>query len=469
MRRFIFLLCLIFLSGISIFFFTQRYLPVDYQEAALSETTASLANPYRGFYDLHGYVLSEEETSDSAATWGMERFSNSPCNLILLEINLKNYSNTYLTANALEQLQQILNQASIYQKQIILRCLYDWDGNALESEPDTIEQLRAHMEQLSGVINQHIDCIFLLQGIFTGNTGEMNQTNYGSAEDITYLMQQLSGYVHPSIYLSVRTPSHLRTILMSHDPISYDEAYSGTLASRLGLYNDGMLGSDNDLGTYDDTPFQRSDIPGEKGNRVQEIDFQNKLCQYVPNGGEVVLDNTYNDLSNAISDLSAMHVSYLNQVYDPAVFEKWKNTTYEGEGVFQGCDGYTYIGEHLGYRYLITKSSLQFRPLLDNQAILSVTVQNTGFAPAYRKFDTAIYLIDQEGNKYPVKNTIDNRRITSGSDTTFRLSLDVRSMKKGTYQIYIEMTVPDSSLPVYFANQDPEEGASLLLGTITIP
>ena len=49
---------------------------------------------------------------------------------------------------------------------------------------------------------------------------------------------------------------------------------------------------------------------------VKNLIFQEKLCQYVPNGGEVTVDNEYNDLDNAITDLSQMHVSYLNSEHD---------------------------------------------------------------------------------------------------------------------------------------------------------
>lgn len=45
----------------------------------------------------------------------------------------------------------------------------------------------------------------------------------------------------------------------------------------------------------------------------------------VPNGGEVVLDNKYNDIDNAAKDLASMHVSYLNNAHDLAVINKWKN------------------------------------------------------------------------------------------------------------------------------------------------
>lgn len=470
MKKFIFLLCVMLAAFASFLFLHDRYLPVTYEKNPLTETSALLDNPYCGFYELHGYTLAETESIETAADWGEKCFSKSSSSLILLEMNLKNYRDSYLSSNALSQLDAILSAASKQQKQLILRCLYDWDGNALETEPSSIEQIEQHMEQLSSVINRHADCVYIMQGNFTGNVGEMNQTNYGSAEDTKTLVEYLSNCIFPSIYLSVRTPAQLRGVLESREIPSFSEIYSGTLASRLGLYNDGMLGSVYDLGTYDDTPYTSSDKYTEKGTRSQELEYQNRLCLFVPNGGEAVIDNEYSDLENAVSDLSAMHVSYLNKDHDLAVLDKWKNTFYQGDDIFQGCSGYDYISAHLGYRYVITDSSLTFRPLLDDTALLHLTIENRGFAPAYKKFETQIYLTNIETKEViPVTNTIDNRMITSENSFTFKLSIDVRDMEKGTWQISIDMTDSLSNLPVFFANETENNRSAVLLGTLRIP
>ena len=98
-----------------------------------------------------------------------------------------------------------------------------------------------------------------------------------------------------------------------------------SLASRLGLYNDGMLGSANDTGTYGDKAAADLDTNySDAWTREDELAFQNDLCLYVPNGGEVIIDNVYNDFDNAVKDLSQMHVSYLNSEYDSTVLNKWK-------------------------------------------------------------------------------------------------------------------------------------------------
>ncbi len=144
-------------------------------------------------------------------------------------------------------------------------------------------------------------------------------------------------------------PSQWRGITRIKEP-DRENLAKDPLAIRLGLYNDGMLGNETDYGTYG------SKETGGEGRlrREDELTFQNELCRYVPNGGEVINDNSYNDFQNAIRDLGIMHVTYLNEGHDEAVLEKWKNTKVTGGGCFHGMDGYTYIERHLGYRLLIT-------------------------------------------------------------------------------------------------------------------
>lgn len=53
------------------------------------------------------------------------------------------------------------------------------------------------------------------------------------------------------------------------------------------------------------------------------------------------------------------HTTYLNEIYNDKVLETWKNEKYEGEDqLYKGKNGYTYIANHLGYRYVIKESKI---------------------------------------------------------------------------------------------------------------
>lgn len=448
-----------------------RQLDVNYTCTPTEESAKVLNNPYRGFYRMNGYILSDDEAPKDAASWCQENCKANPYPLMLLEINLKNYSDTAISTNARQQLDKILSECTKAKKQVILRFLYDWDGQAISTEPSDFSQIKNHISQLSSTVNAHADCIYILQGALIGNTGEMNNSNYGDINQIRQIIEELDQTINSDIYLAVRTPAQLRGILRTRTPLASTNAYNGTLESRLSLFNDGMLGSVYDLGTYDDTPLQENSNLDEQGTRNEELLFQYKLCQYVPNGGEVTVDNEYNDLENAIADLSQMHISYLNSEHDTTVLDKWRNSTYTGSGtdVFSGCTGYDYIDAHLGYRYVMKQSSIDFHSLLSDTASLYITIANTGFSSAYTRFTTNLILTNEKtGESMETGTNIDNRSIAGNDFSEFKIDLDIRFLKKGTYSISLSMKDPYTKNYIHFANTDYENAKAVPVGTLTI-
>ncbi|WP_288773611.1 DUF4832 domain-containing protein [uncultured Eubacterium sp.] len=468
-RFLLFFMCAsLFLAALYYAFFVRR-ITVVYTPASLVASTEPLDTPYCGFYQMSGFTPDDLGAVDDAALWSSQQCDSDPYPLMLLEINLKNYAEQSLSQNALDQVDAILSSCAFRKKQLILRFLYDWDGNALQTEPSSVSRIEEHIQQLAPVLNAHSDCVYLLQGIFTGNNGEMHDTNYASPAIQRQLMQKLADLTDPSIYLSVRTPAQLRSILQNKNTLRSNMAYNGSLASRLGLFNDGMLGSDSDLGTYDDTPLSDPSNFEEKGTRKEELRFQDALCQYVPNGGEVVLDNSYNDLTSAIQSLSVMHVSYLNAAYDQSVLEKWKRTTYVSSDAFSGCSGYDYIRTHLGYRYRMDASSVHFHTFADDTATLYLTVANDGFAPAYRQFDTILSVTEQtSGLTFQIPLEIDNRQIASADTAVFPVSLNVRQWEAGTYSLTLTMTDPTTGQSIPFANSGYETRTEVPIGSISV-
>ena len=73
----------------------------------------------------------------------------------------------------------------------------------------------------------------------------------------------------------------------------------------------------------------------------------------------MVFNQNLSSLETAVSALKEMQISYLNADYDSRVLEKWKDSVWQGDDAFNGCDGYTYIKAHLGYRYLINSCKIK--------------------------------------------------------------------------------------------------------------
>lgn len=463
-----FILIFLLLGGMTTYQIYARYYSLNYEPVTYTETSSHLSNPYQGWYRIYGYTISDTAPIPTDNILAVGQGQNTPT-IALIQINLRNYSHQEISAAGLEQLERLFAAWEQTDKQLIVRFLYDWNGKAKETEPDTFELVKTHMTQVADAVNSHKSCIYLLQGIFVGNCGEMNNSNYMSEEHMKELVNHLASVTDPDIFLSVRTPAHWRIVSKTFTPLEPACAFDGSVSSRLGLFNDGMLGSGNDLGTYGDKSLSLATDFKDKGTREEEISFQNSLCRFVPNGGEAVLENPYNDFEAAVTDLARMHVSYLNCDYDKAVLDKWKNASYNGDGCFQGVNGYDYIGEHLGYRYTLLSSGCSFDTWRDETATLSLTIKNSGFSVSYRKFTSLITLVNQsQESVLTLPLDSDNRFWASGESITLSVPIEIRSLPTGTYRIYYSLTDPVTDRQIQFANDLESPTHGYPLGTLTI-
>lgn len=441
---------------------------ITYQTETFSESTEYLANPYQGFYHIIGYMLSDDNIQTEDVSYQAASYT-AP--LVLLEINLKNYRKTEISETGLAQLQDILTawSQSPSNTKLILRFLYDWDGIALATEPESLQLILTHMDQVSALINRHSDAIYIMQGIFIGSWGEMHHSRFMDESSVKTLIRHLHDIIDPSIYLSVRTPAQWRMILDRLEPPARFPAFGAddSLTGRLGLFNDGILGSETDLGTYGNTARRDAASPSYQGTRKEELAFQNQLCRYVPNGGEVIYHSSLSDLDTSISALRTMHVSYLNADYDSRVLEKWRKTVWTGKDAFDGCDGYSYIQAHLGYRYLIQDCKIKRSGWIRHNLTLALTIQNNGFASALKPFQTLIRLKNRKtGESISVPMQADLLTLGSGCKKTFTVHLPVKTLEQGSYEIYFSVTDKTSGQRMLLGNQNKVTDDGYLLGRL---
>lgn len=417
---------------------------ICYTSEVFSESNKPLKNPYCGFYHIVGYTLSENYTHNGSCVYE-ESYDES---LVLLEINLKNYRDCEIGEKGLAQLSDILSawSKSPNNTKLILRFLYDWDGVAAVTEPNSPEIILRHMEQVGESVNRFRDTVYIMQGVFIGNWGEMHHSKFEDSDCVKRLMNKLEGVIDPSIYLSVRTPKQWRTVNCSYQPKSN---------TRIGLFNDGILGSESDLGTY-----------GEN-EREKELKFQNELCRYIPNGGEVVYNNNLSELETAVSALKTMHISYLNADYDSRVLKKWKNSVWKGNDAFYGCDGYTYVKSHLGYRYLIDSCKIKKSGILTPDYTLYLTIKNIGFSNTLKPFESTVTLINEEtGNSTAVPISANFKNIGSGNEKTFTARLPIRKLKPGEYLIYFSVKDKLRGQTIFLGNKNEITENGYLLGRL---
>ncbi len=448
--------------------------------ASFSESADALNNPYTGWYSVYGFYIADDyDISYDTISKVQNRFA-------MIQFNINSYSESDISDIGLKKIDRVLDTfKSETNASIILRFVYDWDGNGRDTEPSSIDIIKSHMEQLSYVINEHADIIWLMQGIFVGDFAEMHDSAYMSDAGMTELMEKLCEVTDPSVFQSVRTPAHYRIINSTFETIDESSAYDGSIASRIGLFNDGLLGSENDFGTYGDGNLDDpQDGYDTKGTPEQEKAFQNKLCLYVPNGGEIGVESQYNDYENAVDIFKKTHITYLSA--SEAITGKWADYIIE-DGVFNGKNGLYYITTHLGYRYWISDFSVEnaksgIDP--DDDITLGISVENTGFANTYRPFIAELILTplpdasgdvsgdasaDASGDYGELSYTIDtDARFWYPSETTaLSVKIPASDIKSGSYTVRIMLTDKTTGENILFANTGADKNG-VKLGTLSI-
>lgn len=468
-------ICICFAATVSYVKVTERYYElkghgeVRAENQTFTESAQILRNPARGFYHMYGFRILDEETDfrESVA----KRFCyDTNTKLAMIEINLEGYRDRPISEQGLENLEALFTTLEKLDKQLIIRFLYDWDGKNEELEPESLDIILGHIGQVEPMLRKHSAQIFTLQGLFIGNWGEMNGTKYLEDSDFQALADKLASVTEKSTFLAVRMPAQWRRTTGIGEPEKVIRG-DGSLPARLGLFNDGMLGSWSDYGTYGDKTKEKHGY-FTFWNREEELAFQDVLCSKVPIGGEVIVDNSYNDFDNAVKDLSAMHVTYIGRDYDTKVLDKWAAATVEEAGCFDGMDGLSYIERHLGYRLVFDESFFAYDEKADS-ITAGVTVRNVGFAPVYRETRAHMILVDDETEvctAYAVEQDI--RELSGGKQSGKTLNLKTKihlfGQKPGTYSVYFVVKDKLTGEKILFANEEEPGEYGYYLGKIVL-
>lgn len=462
---------------------TQTTRIVNVHTESFAEKTGDLKNPDRGLYHIHQFIIEDTPKGLDYYKADIEWFLSEQGNpndkshtLTLVEIDLKNYRDRDITASALTDIDTLL---SVYQtggRKIILRFLYDVNGETVQTEngyltvaePDSIDVILKHMEQLSPYLKKYKDMIFTIQGLFTGTWGEMHSTKFGSDEDMRTLAKKLEEVTDPDTFLCVRTPAQRRAVTKNGEDTA--------LARRMGLYNDGMLGSETDLGTY-----LESTVPTENGggrwHREEELNYQDTVCASVPQGGQVVTPNPYNDFETAVRDMARMHVTYIDQYWQTEVLNKWNAARVpESFGVYAGKSGLDYVRDHLGYRLMADGLSVSVSDSASQTANVSVRFRNTGFAPLYAKPTVTLAIKAPDGSveTYPMTNDLTSLTGCAHPEQrgTAQATVPMSEFKNGNYDLYVNVSVPGmnaAEVPLYLANtQVRDESLGYRVGGLTL-
>lgn len=422
-----------------------------------SESIRSISNPDIGYYSYFAMSITDQSSNIMTnLTYSLSGQTELNQSLIGFFVNLENTSGAIngtadraITDDELEKIDTALSLVRQYNKKVILRFRYVVSSSNKYKEP-SMDIILQHIEQLGPIMQKNKDVITVVEAGFLGSSGEWYPTNYTTTENRQQIVFKLLDVLPKEIMVNVRTPNYYREIFDTQNPISEQTKYLEDYASRVGLHNDGYLGSETDLGTYG------------QGQRESELNWQNSHNQYTIFGGEASTDSSsqaaaaYSDSTNAISDMQKTHCTYLNRIHNAEVLNKWKNTTYNGSNrEYKGQTAYKYIGDHLGYRYVLRDSRVTASTKQGERLEAVLEIENTGFANMVHEKKLEL-ILEKDGEYYKAISDIDVRNWKCGTNTTVVLLYNLpKDIKIGEWNLYVKISDKlNENYCVEFANEN---------------
>lgn len=461
------LLLFIFVIGVCYYFYTHENDTFTRSNLSYEEVVDKIDNPERGFY-------STMYLGDNTAV-------TSSANLVHFRVNLGNFSMNYLkykgrtpedyveggfyplSQDFLDALDESMDNVRQNGGSVILRFAYDgFDGYA-DVEP-SMEGVLTHINQLQDFFEKNQDIIIAVESGFLGKYGEQHSSTqfFGSIDlaksSMKQLVDALLEVVPEPITVSVRKPQFVAFAKGS----SLEELTSSVLASddkyyRVGIYNDGYLGSESDLGTF--------------SNREEEVAWLSTQADHTMYGGEVAgnystNDIIYNSIDYISEEMFTTHTSYLNSQWTDTVIDEWKQDIYIGrDAIYKGQTAYTYIDNHLGYRLVLRDSQYC---LTRKELLLKIKIENVGAGNILKEKETLLHLVDEGGNEVKVNVSMDVKNWKSRSITEEMLTISKKDLEDlvGDVKIYLEIK-NSSGRMIQLANSNEYTEYGNLIAKIT--
>ena len=413
----------------------------DYhQNLNYEEVTTAVLNPNQGFYRTACISVTPDGIKE------IPNIISKNFQMYHLRMDISAFSNVQngesdleLTLEALKSIEDLIETFFEAGKNIIIRFAYDKDFSGLKDQEPSEEMILTHIVQLSSVLNKYPLTISAIETGMIGPWGEMHSSQIAVSETISKIIDTF-------LTSTSKIPILVRTPQMNYDylKISIEDIETYTInknskAYRLGVFNDGYLGSETDLGTYD--------------NRELEVQWLSKQTSHLPYGGEVTRpESTLHDIDKCLPEMFKLNLSYLNYEWnDDIVQKKWQEQIYDNtcgtDSKYYGQTAYNYIKEHLGYRLVLKESIFSYSGLFDKLNV-KLTIDNVGFGEFYNSKTIVVYLVG--------KNKLESPLVigTYKGENIIEFSIDITKYT-GTYSIYLGLVSAQNGkicYPIRFAN-----------------
>ncbi|WP_158588775.1 DUF4832 domain-containing protein [Butyrivibrio sp. X503] len=403
----------------------------------------------------------------------------------------------------LNSLKETLQNARNSGTSIVLRFSYASDNTAGNepsktgengAEPD-IDLILKHISELAPVINEYKDTVLAVECGMYGPWGEMHTSMYDEPQYYSQLSKAWLSNLDSNIKVLVRSPKHLMAHYGFGDKgdefaAAIDNG-SLRLDPRLGMYNDGYLGTSTDVGTFG------AENSGSYITRETAADLLQRM-DTVPYGGEMAY-LTLSDLQSngsiiydepaLMGELYMTHLSYLHNINESGhtIAGELDKLTVSEDFILPGADKKDFapyidksyrefIRDHMGYRLLVKESDMS--ETLDSDGTFTMTgaIKNTGFGNFLTDKKAEVILKNGDDTFVSSIDNFNAKELKSLATMNYDWSFEVPSeLSAGNWDVYLRIknatdTGETSKTGIAFANKDcfDEDLCANKIGTISI-
>ena len=412
-----------------------------------ADSLDSIDNPGIGFYRPIGISLKESgnKAGDRNANLVHLRFDIAAFSsnaLIDKENNIYGKS-APISEDALKAAGETLDNVKKRGHMAVVRFCYDKGyGGASDCEPD-METLLGHIEQIGKLYSEHSDTIAYIELGMFGPWGEMHTSKCCTDENAAKALDAMLKATPDTLCVGVRRPRFIAKWMgikgsefdVENENFINAAAQKGSLMYRVGIFNDGYLGSSSDLGTYDNGI-----------TRDMCIRFLEKYGKNTPYGGEAIGGtevSEQNSVNFVSKEGSLTHTSYLNWEWNYNLTQTaWANEIYVGNDEYNGQTAQKYIRDHLGYRFVIRESTLPYAAEKGKTILSKVKLENVGFGNITSDEKLTYILKDENGmvRELTAQNNIDPKMFLSGiTEVNAEIYLP-EDVSAGKYDLYMRLS-----------------------------
>ncbi|MBR2308790.1 MAG: DUF4832 domain-containing protein, partial [Fibrobacter sp.] len=310
-----------------------------------------------------------------------------------------------LTEDALNVLQQTFDNIRDFGGRVIVRICYDPWYNGRSNVTPAHEWVLKHVEQLAPVLSKNTDVIVALEMGMHGAYGEMHSDTSITYDRVAEAVNLMLRNTPPELKILTRTGNYSAKVLgfdnwgvdfhIDGEKFAEIAKAKGDTMYRVGMFNDGYLGTQYDYGTWG--ADCATSICREEG-----VAWLEKYGINTPYGGEALTTAGGYQVINTPEFLAyegfRTHTSYLNVQWNNNLIDSWKKTPFKQKDFdydparVDSLSGFKYINDHLGYRFVLRESWLSDTVGSDGILRAKLRIQNVGFGNLTRKMKVSLYV-----------------------------------------------------------------------------